>query len=68
MLEVDLPTVFVDLITEGPRATCVRSDNMLGSYAVVRHLLELGHRRFALFTGHLPGCLVPNGCSVHGKR
>jgi DNA-binding LacI/PurR family transcriptional regulator len=33
---------------------CVQTDELPASYSVTQHLLELGHRRIAYFTGPLP--------------
>jgi DNA-binding LacI/PurR family transcriptional regulator len=52
LIREDIPTVFVDVAAEGPRATHVRSDNLLGAQQVMEHLLALGHRRVAILSGH----------------
>ena len=40
----EIPVVFMDRPIEGIRADYVASDNFGGSYDLVRHLIELGHR------------------------
>lgn len=40
----EIPVVFVDRPIEGIRADYVSSDNFAGSYDLVRHLIDLGHR------------------------
>lgn len=49
LLEAEFPTVCVSYRVEHPRCVWVDSDNEQGAYLAVRHLLELGHRRIALF-------------------
>ncbi len=34
----------------GPDMSSVRSDARVGAYAAARHLLDLGHRRFAILS------------------
>lgn len=51
LIDSDLPTVFVDRIAQGKRATYVKSDNMDGARQATEHLLSLGHRRVAILTG-----------------
>ncbi len=46
-----IPTVFIDRLGRGNRATSVKSDNMDGARQATEHLLSLGHRRIALLTG-----------------
>jgi LacI family transcriptional regulator len=58
LLQAGIPTVFIDSMGQGNRATYVKSDNMDGARQVTEHLLALGHRRFAFIIGHtmdLPG-------------
>lgn len=47
LLEAQLPTVFVDARSTGPRATYVTSDHRGGGRQAVAHLIELGHRHIA---------------------
>jgi LacI family transcriptional regulator len=50
--EVGVPTVLVDRdVPSGVNARCVAFDHALGMRAATSHLLELGHRNFALITG-----------------
>jgi len=51
LLEARLPTVFIDAVASGPRATWVTSENHEGAQAVTGHLIGLGHRRIARITG-----------------
>lgn len=46
----DLPTVLVDRTYSGYTGHRVVADNRSGAYAVVRHLLDLGHERIACIT------------------
>lgn len=47
-----IPTVFVDIPFEGPRATYVTSDNVGGARLATEHLISLGHRRIAFVDGY----------------
>ena len=51
LIESRLPTVFIDAIGTGARATYVTSDNADGARQITEHLLDLGHRRIARVTG-----------------
>lgn len=56
-----IPTVFIDIPYEGPRATYVTSDNVRGARMATEHLISLGHRKIALLDGydmHLPTKLL----------
>jgi DNA-binding LacI/PurR family transcriptional regulator len=58
-----LPMVVVD-VDPGPEFSSVRVDARAGGYAAARHLLDLGHRRFAVlsFLRHAgPPRLLPAG-------
>ena len=46
-----IPTVFFDSIYQGNRATYVKSNYVDGARQATTHLLQLGHRRIALFPG-----------------
>lgn len=46
-----IPTVFIDRVSQGGKATFVKSDNVDGSRQATEHLLALGHKRIALVTG-----------------
>src|SRR5947208_3355208 len=47
-----VPVVLVDrAVPAAAAAACAPCDHALGMRAATRHLLELGHRRFALITG-----------------
>jgi LacI family transcriptional regulator len=61
-----VPCVGIDLLVEGPRATCVTSDNRAGAAAAVRHLHALGHRRIATITG--PPHMLPAAERLAGYR
>jgi LacI family transcriptional regulator len=47
-----VPVVVLDRRVSSPRVDQVRSDSEAGAYQLVRHLIELGHRRIAMLTGH----------------
>jgi LacI family transcriptional regulator len=47
-----VPVVVLDRRVSSPRVDQVRSDSEGGAYQLVRHLIELGHRRIAMLTGH----------------
>ncbi len=47
-----IPTVFIDIPYEGPRATYVSSDNIGGAGTATKHLISLGHRRIAFLDGY----------------
>ena len=47
----DTPTVFLNPERESDRFDSLSIGNFEGAYAVVRHLLSLGHRRIATVTG-----------------
>ncbi len=53
----EIPIVFMDRPIEGIRADYVASDNFGGSYELVRHLIDLGHRHI------VP--LMPNFDDLH---
>ncbi|SEL66682.1 transcriptional regulator, LacI family [Roseateles sp. YR242] len=46
-----VPVVTVDRLVPGARADRVSVNNQAGAFAVVRHLLELGHRRIGCVSG-----------------
>ncbi|GAC1368643.1 MAG: LacI family DNA-binding transcriptional regulator [Ktedonobacteraceae bacterium] len=48
-----IPTVFFDSIYQGNRTTYVKSDYVGGARQATTHLLQLGHRRIAFFSGDL---------------
>ena len=47
----DIPTVIIDRHIEGWDVDTVHSDSVSGARALVRHLIDLGHRRIAIVTG-----------------
>ena len=53
LIDSDLPTVFVDRIAQGRRATYIKSDNIHGARQATEYLLSLGHRRVAILTGDM---------------
>lgn len=58
LIQSAIPTVFIDRIGQGKRATYVKSDNIDGSRQATEHLLSLGHKRIAILIGStldLPG-------------
>jgi LacI family transcriptional regulator len=46
-----IPTVVIDRRIEGWEVDTVRGDSISGAYALVRHLIQLGHRRIAMVSG-----------------
>ena len=66
----DIPLVLIENHIEGHRLPCILGDNFSAGYAVVRHLLALGHRDIAILRGpakysslvdRLRGCLAALG-------
>lgn len=51
LLERDIPVVLLDRPTRDSRVASVAVDDVLGGEIAARHLLELGHRRFAFVSG-----------------
>lgn len=49
--ELHTPTVVIDRRVDGWEVDTVRSDSVSTAYALVQHLISLGHRRIALVTG-----------------
>lgn len=47
----DIPVVVLDRRVRARRVDAVRCDSVGGAYVLVRHLLELGHRRIGVLTG-----------------
>lgn len=46
-----IPVVVLDRRVEGVQVDTVRGDSEEGAYLLMRHLLELGHRRIAILSG-----------------
>jgi len=46
-----VPVVVLDRRVNSRRVDQVRTDSVAGAYTLVRHLVELGHRRIAILTG-----------------
>ncbi len=66
----DLPLVLIENHIDGHRLPCVLGDNFSAGYAVMRHLLALGHRDIAILRGpakysslvdRLRGCMAAAG-------
>ncbi len=66
----DLPLVLIENHIDGHRLSCVLGDNFSAGYAVMRHLLALGHRDIAVLRGpakysslvdRLRGCMAAAG-------
>lgn len=49
---LDFPIVLVDVPVQGPRATYVSVNNVLGARMAVNHLVSLGHRSIGMINGH----------------
>jgi LacI family transcriptional regulator len=47
----DIPTVVVDRCIDGWETDTVLGDSLSGAYALVKHLIGLGHRRIAIISG-----------------
>jgi LacI family transcriptional regulator len=50
---MDIPCVFIDSNLKDPHLYQVCLNDRLGGYLATKHLLELGHRRIALFIGDI---------------
>ena len=50
-----IPIIFVDRLIEGMRADYVASDNFRGSYDLVSHLIDLGHRHIVQLMPNIDG-------------
>jgi DNA-binding LacI/PurR family transcriptional regulator len=48
--QLHIPVVFMDRTIEGADFDCVTSDNYAGATLLMRHLVELGHRRIVFLT------------------
>jgi DNA-binding LacI/PurR family transcriptional regulator len=64
---ITVPLVLVESYLPGQQLPCVLGDNFTAGYAVMRHLLDLGHRSIAILRGprkysslmdRLKGCLA----------
>jgi DNA-binding LacI/PurR family transcriptional regulator len=62
-----LPLVFVDQDPE-PDVPSVNVDDRGGAQAAARHLVELGHRRIAVLTRHIPGTGEATGDDPYPQR
>jgi LacI family transcriptional regulator len=51
LLQAGIPTVFIDTVSRGEHAVCVRSNHIDGARQLAEHLLALGHRRIAFIGG-----------------
>ena len=49
--ERSIPTVAIDRRIDGWEVDTVTGDSFSGAYALVRHLIDLGHRRIAVISG-----------------
>lgn len=52
LVGMDFPTVLIDVPIEGPRASYVSVDNVLGASQAIDHLANLGHRHIGFVNGH----------------
>lgn len=48
--QAGLPMVFMDRSIDGVECDCVTSDNYGGAYALMKHLVDLGHQRIVFLT------------------
>lgn len=48
---VSCPVVLVDRVVKGAELDCVRSDHVQGARELIRHLIDLGHRRIGIVLG-----------------
>jgi LacI family transcriptional regulator len=51
LVDSQLPTLFIDVLAAGPRATWVASDHAEGARLATTHLISLGHRTIGRITG-----------------
>jgi LacI family transcriptional regulator len=50
--EVNIPLVFIDIKpSEKIKVSCVYTDQEYGAYIAIKYLIELGHKKIALFNG-----------------
>ena len=49
----NIPIVFIDRFVEGVSADYIASDNLSGTYHLVKHLIELGHRQLVFLTHNI---------------
>ncbi len=47
----NIPTVIIDRYIEGWNVDAVSGDSISGAYALVQHLINLGHKRIAMISG-----------------
>lgn len=64
--EQGLPFVLLDRYVPGTRLDSVRGDSIHGAYALMQHLLDLGHRRIAVLSG--PAEVTTSVDRVEGVR
>jgi DNA-binding LacI/PurR family transcriptional regulator len=62
-----IPVIFLDRFIEGTEADFVGSDNIGGTFALVKHLHALGHTRIAYLTVNIPN-LFPVDERYRGYR
>jgi LacI family transcriptional regulator len=60
LIEAEIPTVFIDVIGQGPKATHVTSDNVGGARMLAEHLVKHGHTRFAIVAGGIDSLSAAN--------
>jgi DNA-binding LacI/PurR family transcriptional regulator len=49
LVDAQMPLVLVDDVRDDPRVTCVDVDNVRAAREMTEYLIEIGHRRIALF-------------------
>jgi len=55
-----IPFVYIDRLVDGVEADYVASDNYAGTYALVNHLISLGHERIVYLMPDVPNLLSIN--------
>lgn len=55
ILDLKIPTVFMDSYIDQPGIYQVHNDDLLGGYLGTKHLISLGHTRIAVVAGSLSG-------------
>lgn len=67
IMELGIPTVFIDSYLSDPKLLQVFLEDRKGSYQATKYLIELGHRRIALLMGDIPLEQIPNYGVLHER-